>query len=201
MRNSYTYRKIWKDHYGAIPKDAEGRSYEIHHIDGNHDNNAIDNLKLVTIKEHYDIHYQAGDYVACHLIAKRLAQDPSELSKFISELNKLRTGSLNPFFGKKHSKETIEKISSANSVEKGPHAESTKTKISNALKDKPKTSDHKFAIKQAHNTESYLKKMYKRIEIDGVEYDSIRLAIEQTSISRSVLYGMIKRNDERVRYL
>ena len=51
------YRKIYEDHYGQIPLDEEGRSYDIHHIDGNHNNNDISNLKAVTIQEHYDIHY------------------------------------------------------------------------------------------------------------------------------------------------
>ena len=50
------YRKIWIEHNGPIPIDENGRSYEIHHIDGNHSNNHIDNLKCVSIQEHYDMH-------------------------------------------------------------------------------------------------------------------------------------------------
>jgi hypothetical protein len=30
------YRKIYENHNGIIPKDSDGRTYEIHHIDGNH---------------------------------------------------------------------------------------------------------------------------------------------------------------------
>ena len=52
------YRKIYKQYYGPIPKDEFGRRYDIHHIDGNHDNCDASNLKAVTIQEHYDIHYQ-----------------------------------------------------------------------------------------------------------------------------------------------
>jgi hypothetical protein len=33
------YRKIYEQNYGHIPKDSAGRTYEIHHIDGNHKNN------------------------------------------------------------------------------------------------------------------------------------------------------------------
>ena len=40
------YRKLWESHNGPIPKDNEGRSYEIHHVDGNHQNNVIENLKI-----------------------------------------------------------------------------------------------------------------------------------------------------------
>jgi hypothetical protein len=66
------YKKIWIKHNGTIPKDENGRPYEIHHIDGNHNNNNIDNLMCVSIKEHYDIHYNQEDYGACVLIAKRM---------------------------------------------------------------------------------------------------------------------------------
>ena len=66
------YCKIWKKTYGLIPKDINGKSYEIHHIDGNHKNNSIENLKCLTIKEHYDEHYKNGDYGTCVMIAKRM---------------------------------------------------------------------------------------------------------------------------------
>lgn len=75
------YRKIWQNHYGAIPKDSDGKPYEIHHKDGNRENNAIDNLICVSIKEHYDIHYKQGDYGACVLIAKRMNLPANYLSE------------------------------------------------------------------------------------------------------------------------
>jgi hypothetical protein len=74
------YRKLWIEHYGAIPKDIDGRTHEIHHKDGNHSNNSLDNLICVTIKEHYDIHYAQGDYGACVLIARRLEMPSDYLS-------------------------------------------------------------------------------------------------------------------------
>lgn len=83
-----SYRKIWESHYGPIPKDTEGRSYEIHHIDGDHSNDVIENLKLVTIQEHYDIHFNQGDYGACLAIIMRM-NVPVELSKKLqSKLSK-----------------------------------------------------------------------------------------------------------------
>ena len=30
------YRKIWVERHGPIPLDENGRTYEIHHIDGDH---------------------------------------------------------------------------------------------------------------------------------------------------------------------
>lgn len=84
MRKS-NYRKIYEAHYGPIPKDDQGRSYEIHHIDNNHNNNSIHNLKLVTIDEHYAIHKAQGDYVSAFMIAQRMKLSPKELSDIASK--------------------------------------------------------------------------------------------------------------------
>lgn len=78
------YRKIYEQHYGPIPKDDNGRSYEIHHIDGNHYNNDISNLKCVSIQEHYNIHYSQGDYKACLLISRAMTISLEEKSKLAS---------------------------------------------------------------------------------------------------------------------
>jgi hypothetical protein len=75
------YRKIWENIFGEIPKDKDGRSFEIHHKDGNRNNNSKDNLMCISIKEHYDIHYQQGDFGACVLIAKRMDMPSDYLSK------------------------------------------------------------------------------------------------------------------------
>lgn len=85
MRN---YRKLWEDAYGKIPVDENGVSYEIHHIDGNHHNNNLQNLKLVSIQEHYDIHFAQGDILACALIAKRMNSSISEMRQAIAKYNK-----------------------------------------------------------------------------------------------------------------
>ena len=95
---SKNYRKIYEQYYGPIPKDDTGRSYDIHHIDGNHNNNNPVNLKAVTLQEHYDIHYARGDWAACHRIAARLTLAPdliSELSKK-AQLNRVKNGT-HPF--------------------------------------------------------------------------------------------------------
>jgi HNH endonuclease len=85
MRN---YRKIWESHNGPIPKDREGRSYEVHHIDGDHGNNDINNLKLVTIQEHYEIHHSQGDYGACLAIIMRMNVPVSVSKELQSKLSK-----------------------------------------------------------------------------------------------------------------
>lgn len=87
------YRKIWEDSFGKIPKDQNGISYEIHHIDGNRNNNSLDNLVCVSIEEHYKIHFDQKDYYACACITKRMKlseQDRQILSERIAEANRNR---------------------------------------------------------------------------------------------------------------
>ena len=83
------YRKIWQKHFGEIPKDSDGRSYEIHHIDGNRENNSIENLKCVSLKEHYETHLQQGDYASAAFLKQKMGS---------------------PLFGWKHSNETKQKL-------------------------------------------------------------------------------------------
>ena len=78
---SKNHRLIYEQHYGPIPKDEFGRTYEVHHIDRNHSNNDPKNLIAVTIQEHYDIHYSQGDYGACQVISIRMETSPEEISK------------------------------------------------------------------------------------------------------------------------
>ena len=84
------YRRIYENHFGPIPKDEDGRSYEIHHIDGNHSNNDPINLKCVTIQEHYDIHYSQGDWNACFIMAARIDLSPNKKSDLSSRAAKKR---------------------------------------------------------------------------------------------------------------
>ena len=74
------YRRIYEKHKGPIPKDNYGKSYDIHHIDGNKKNNNINNLVALSLQEHYNIHYKQGDWGACLVISNRLKMN-SEISK------------------------------------------------------------------------------------------------------------------------
>lgn len=75
------YRRIYEKHYGPIPKDYNGRSYDIHHIDGNHRNNDPSNLIALSVDEHYKIHYNQHDWGACYRIAIRLKYSSEEISE------------------------------------------------------------------------------------------------------------------------
>lgn len=81
--SSKLYRKIYENNFGPIPKDDSGRSYEIHHIDGNSSNNDPNNLIALSLQEHYDIHYQQGDFRACAIMAGKLNKSHEEISNLI----------------------------------------------------------------------------------------------------------------------
>ena len=87
------HRQLWINYYGPIPKDEQGRSYEIHHINGDHADNRIENLKCVSIQEHYDIHFKQCDWTACTLIARRLNMSAEEKSHLLIAYNKNRVKS------------------------------------------------------------------------------------------------------------
>jgi len=143
-----SYRKIWEAANGPIPYDNQGRRMEIHHIDGDRRNNSLENLKLVTIQKHYNIHYSQGDWAACQSIANRMKISPEEKGKMCSELAKkriadgthhfqdpefikadsirksvTRRGKNHPLYGKKMSKDATDKMSLAQKrlVEEGRH--------------------------------------------------------------------------------
>jgi hypothetical protein len=80
------YRRVYEAHYGPIPVDEQGRTYDIHHIDGDKTNNYPSNLIALSIQEHYNIHHAQGDWGACLAIMIRMSKSPEEISK-ISKQN------------------------------------------------------------------------------------------------------------------
>ena len=80
-KSNHTARKTWIHHNGCIPKDSDGFSYEIHHTDGNPNNNDISNLQAISIKEHLQIHISQEDWFAAALIAKRIGHGPDYCSQ------------------------------------------------------------------------------------------------------------------------
>lgn len=75
--NNYQHRIIWERANGR--KLTPGM--HVHHIDGNHLNNAPENLLEVSAKEHYRLHFERKDYGACILLAKSAGIEPDELAK------------------------------------------------------------------------------------------------------------------------
>jgi hypothetical protein len=77
-RTKVDYRKVWIDAYGPIPVDEQGRPYHIHHIDGDSHNNSLENLKAVSLKEHYGIHLAQQDWAVVQLLGADLQLDADE---------------------------------------------------------------------------------------------------------------------------
>jgi hypothetical protein len=109
------YRKIYQEHHGPIPRDLDNRSYEIHHIDGNHSNHDPANLTSITIQDHYNIHYSQGDYGACYAIAVRMKLSPEELSEIARKVayKKLADGT-HPFLNPSVQRKGVEAASIVN---------------------------------------------------------------------------------------
>ena len=156
------HRKIWHEHYGNIPVDENGISYEIHHINGNHNDNRIENLMCLSIADHYEIHYNQGDAYACAAILKRMKYN---LDLFEGKQTKLKmSGKNHPMFGKKHSEESKKKISDNHHDVSGKnnpmfgkkHSEESKKKISvNKIgqgKNIPKSAETKRKISESVKT-------------------------------------------------
>lgn len=82
LRKTHNAKAAYIKAYGKIPKEPNGRSYDIHHIDGNPFNDDPSNLVAVTIQEHYNIHYSQGDYSACHFMAtQRMNKTPEQIKE------------------------------------------------------------------------------------------------------------------------
>jgi len=89
MRNR-EYIKIYKQHHGEIPRDSQGRLYDIHHIDGDCTNNDISNLVALSIEEHYNLHREQSDWGAVFALAKRLDVSQQEKSEIARNSNLAR---------------------------------------------------------------------------------------------------------------
>jgi hypothetical protein len=78
------YRSVYKKYHGPIPLDEDGRTYEIHHKDGNRKNNEPSNLIALSIQEHYNLHFEKKDYAACLRISSRMNQSTEEKTRLAS---------------------------------------------------------------------------------------------------------------------
>lgn len=117
------YRKIYKTFHGLIPKDQDGRTYDIHHIDGNRKNNNIFNLIALSIQDHFDVHYIQGDWGACARIAQRMSLDAEIKSSLLSKSSK-KTAKEKKLYFQKISKDELSRLSTETNerrVKNGTH--------------------------------------------------------------------------------
>lgn len=85
-RNTQLARNFYIKIFGEIPRDSQGRKYEIHHLDGDPNNNKIDNLTAISIEDHFNLHFTQGDWGSCYAIAIRMKKTPEEISE-LARLN------------------------------------------------------------------------------------------------------------------
>lgn len=157
MRNSYEYKRIWIRENGPIPVDEEGRSYEIHHIDGNRSNNDLTNLACLSIKDHWELHFNQGDYDAANLIATRMHKVPLKGYTGHRRGAKLSQEHKNALIqsrvGYKASEETKRKMSnSLKGKQKSPFSEEHRKKLSESTKGRKKapfSEEHRRNMSEA----------------------------------------------------
>ena len=129
------YRHIWVAANGPIPVDDKGRSYEIHHINGNHKDNRLENLQCISIEEHYNIHLQQEDYGAAFRIAQRLNIPADIKSELMRKSNKVRVeNGIHSF-----QRDDVKKKSQAtilDRVKKGTHGLQNKETLNKAIQAK-----------------------------------------------------------------
>lgn len=181
------YRKIWEKENGPIPKDSKGRSFHIHHIDGNNKNNALENLKCISIEEHYQLHLQQGDIFAASMIWARLQiteEDRQLINKKIGESNKGKT----PWNkGKKLQARSEDHCKNISNAKKGKkHSKEHNKKISQSLIGKSHTEERKRKQSEAHKI---------KIEtLDGsIVFESCKLAAQYYNEHPSTITRWIKK--------
>jgi hypothetical protein len=80
-KSSNTHIRIYEDNFGPRPVDDKGRSYHIHHIDGDHSNNDPSNLLAVSPEQHYQIHIDQGDWAAALYLSQYLDMTGDEIKE------------------------------------------------------------------------------------------------------------------------
>lgn len=150
------YRKIYEQHFGPIPKDELGRSYHIHHKDGNPFNNDPSNLEALSCVDHQHEHFLGVPLTEEHKNKLRETmlmreQDPEWIARkdemrtkmsIAAKGNKNHLGhthtpearsKMDGFKGRTHTPEARAKIAAAG---RRPCSEETKRKISEARRRK-----------------------------------------------------------------
>ena len=141
--------KVWNKHNPNDKAVLGKKKFDdnIHHKDGNRNNNHISNLEKIKHGEHSSLHNKGKVFTKEHRnnLSKAMTGVPrhsEESKKKISLANKGKTlsvetrkkmskakqGKSNPFFGKTHTKEVKYRISEAHKGMK--HSEETKRKMS-----------------------------------------------------------------------
>jgi len=123
VRHVYEYWEIWNScHSEDIIKHRDGHC--IHHINGDANDNRIENLQKMLFSEHTKLHHTGKDV-------------PQETK---IKMSKAQSGKNHPMYGRQHREESKMRMSISQSGEKNHmygkhHSEETKRKISENHKD------------------------------------------------------------------
>lgn len=85
-------RRIWALFNGSIPKDENGVSFDIHHRDGDWENNTPSNLEALSVRDHFLRHLSQGDFCAAWYIAQRLKLSAHDYANIRAKISKALTG-------------------------------------------------------------------------------------------------------------
>ena len=129
---------IWTFYNGERPTDENGKNYHIHHIDGNHDNNCIENLAAFSELSHFYVHYTQGDYNAASvLISKEVRNEIPE--SVVSKVRRFAAiiGGIGRFYRRE-----LQKANRLESKKYNLELDKAKRSISNKLKARYKGHNH-----------------------------------------------------------
>lgn len=176
------YRKIYKNYHGSIPVDNTGRTFDIHHIDGDRNNNDIENLVALSIEEHYNLHIQQNEHQAAAAIRMRWDKNIEDISKLnsIAAKNRVALGH-HPWSGDgSYQREQQAKLKLNEDYYQ--YSERHKTNMSKRNKECSLIGKHNFQSKEAKESVSFRNK--KNVEngthpfCNGVGAESSRKRIK-----------------------
>jgi len=163
------HRRVWTENFGEIPIDSEGRTYEVHHIDGNNSNNSLENLIALPIRLHYLLHLEQGDFYAANLIAQRMGSleySNGFTGKALTDEHKKAVGDAQR--GKPKSQETKDKI--RESLKGRKVSEETiqkRIKVRTGKKHKPISEKRKKVLENVANMQRGVPKPKVSIALKG----------------------------------
>lgn len=139
--------RVWLRHHGVLP-DWKGKREVIHHRNGDHSDNRIENLQLVTAGEHKRIHIEMDGSHWTKRPEVKAKMSASQIGKKHTEEHNRKIGDGNR--GKVFSEERRAKISAAlKGRKRGPHSEEHKAKISAGGLGKKRSDETRANIRAA----------------------------------------------------
>jgi hypothetical protein len=195
---SKKHRSVYEQYHGPIPIDEFGRTYEVHHIDGNHSNNDPNNLIAVTIQEHYDIHHSQGDYGACQAISIRMETPPEKISSLARLAMKKRVLAKTNHHHREDYRKKIKKIQDTR-VENGTHH--TKTEEWSSMcsannKKRIENGTHPFVGKNAEKIKRKTGKDHHRFNPTVYSFENVLTGevVTSTVLEFTTKYNVIRNN-------